>query len=205
MTYKGNELRGLIPLYLIGRLPKKEKKEFEDTINKYPELKREIKEFSEIRNLYRDIEDEIPRPSETTYRRIIDNIRSEVKAPAFRRTDYLEILKSLFLSSRVLWAVVVVQVVIILFLLILPPAGDKFRTLTSKYTTQEVIKINVVFEEEAREKEIREVLNKIGATIIGGPSSEGLYIIEIKGGQDTENYLKILRDTKIVRFAERSY
>lgn len=205
MTYKPDEIRELIPLYLNKRLSEKERQEFEDVINKYPELKKELKEFLEIRDLYKDLEDEIPQPSDTIYKRIMDNIRPETKTSVIKKKVYLEVLKALFSSPRVSWAVVAVQVIIILFLLIRLPEGDKLKTLTSEYIMQgEGVKINIVFDEDAKEKEIREILNRTGATVIGGPSEEGLYIIQIKD-QDIETKLTVLRNTRIVRFVERSY
>jgi len=205
VTYKPDEIRELIPLYLNKRLSEKERQEFEDVINKYPELKKELKEFLEIRDLYKDLEDEIPQPSDTIYKRIMDNIRPETKTSVIKKKVYLEVLKALFSSPRVSWAVVAVQVIIILFLLIRLPEGDKLKTLTSEYIMQgEGVKINIVFDEDAKEKEIREILNRTGATVIGGPSEEGLYIIQIKD-QDIETKLTVLRNTRIVRFVERSY
>ncbi len=210
MTYKHDELRELIPLYLNGRLSEKERQEFEDAVNSYPELKRELMEFTEIKDSYKDIEYEIPQPSDTIYKRIVSNVKSGTEVSAFKRKGYLEqiqgFLKGLFLSPRVSWGVVAVQVVIILFMLVRLPEGDKFRTLTSEYALKgEEIRINVVFEEDAREREIREVLNKIGAFLIGGPSAEGLYIIQIKDNQDIEVALKVLRNSKFVRFVERAF
>jgi hypothetical protein len=58
---------------------------------------------------------------------------------------------------------------------------------------------------ESKEREIRAVLQKAGATIVAGPSPEGLYTIKIEKKQDVEKVLKFLRETKIVRFAERAY
>lgn len=211
MRYKPDELKERIPTYLNGRLSEEERQEFEDAMNRYPELRRELMEFSEIKGIYKDIEREIPPISDNLYSRILTSIRSGTdKETVQQRKGYIEQLQEffmgLFASPRVSWGIVAAQVVIILFLIIAMPGDDSLRTLTSQSTLQEeLVRINVVFEEEAREKEIRDVLNKIGADVIGGPSAEGLYVIQIKDRQDIEVALKVLRDLDIVKFADKAY
>ncbi len=212
MTYRPDELRELIPLYLNKRLSEKESQEFEEALNKYPELKRELMEFSEIKGSYKNIADEIPPLSDNLYERIITNIKSK---PAMMpsvpgRKGYIgqlqEFLKGFYYSPRVSWGAAVVLLVVILLLTITLPREDKFRTLTTEYTVQEDgIRINIVFDKESKEKEIREVLTRAGATIINGPSPEGLYTIYMKDNQDIETRLKVLRNAEIVRFAEKAY
>jgi len=200
MTYKPDELRELIPPYLNGTLSQDKRQKFEEALNKYPELKRELMEFSEIKNLYKEIEEDIPPPSDLLYKRILSNIKYEAETVSASRK------KGFFSSPRLSWGIVAVQLVIILLLVITTLKEDRFRTLTSEYISRgEGIRINVVFDKESREKEIREILNSIGASIISGPSPEGLYTIELKDKRDTESVLKILRSSRIVRFAERAY
>ncbi len=209
--YSPDELRELIPLYLNGRLSERERQEFEQTLEKYPELKRELREFSEIKEAYKKVEHEIPLPSPNLYQRIWRNIQSEAKvSTAYVGKRYIEklqeFLKGLFLSPRLSWGVAVAQFVVILFLVVTLLGRDSFRTLTSPDTLHgEGIRINVIFNKESKEREIREVLNNVGATIIKGPSPEGLYTILVKEDQHIERVLKALRKTEIVRFAERAY
>lgn len=212
MTYKHEELREFIPLYLNKRLSEKERHEFEEALNKYPELKRELREFSDIKGSYKNIADEIPPLSNNLYERIITNIKSNpaMMSSVPGRKSYTvqlqEFLKGFYYSPRVSWGVAVVFLAVILLLAIALPREDKFTTLTTEYTVQEDgIRINVVFDKESKEKEIRGVLTRAGAAIINGPSPEGLYIIQIKGSQDIEVALKVFRDTGIVQFAEKAY
>ncbi len=210
MTSKPDELRELIPLYLNGRLSEHERQEFEDALKVYPELKHELMELSEIKDLYREMEREIPPVSENLYAKILSNIRpltdkEKVKERKGYTEQLLESLKGLFSSPRLSWTVVAAQLVIILFLLTTMPEKDGFRTLTSQSTSQgELTRINVVFKEDAREKEIRGILNAFGATIVSGPSPEGLYTIEIKEDKK-EVVLERLRSSGIVKFVERAY
>ncbi len=211
MNCSPDELRELIPLYLNKRLSEKEKKEFEYTLDKYPELKHELEEFSKIKDVYKEMEHEVPVPSGVLYQRILKNIKPEAKLsltpPLKGSIERLQgFLKNLFLSPRLSWGVAAVQFAVILLLVIILVSGDRFRTLTSTDTPpKDGVRVHIIFDKESREKEIREVLNKAGAMIIRGPSPEGLYIIEIKERKDVEEVLGVLRKTEIVRFAEKAY
>lgn len=211
MTYNLDEFKELIPLYLNRRLSERERQEFENTLNKYPELRQELEGFSKIKDVYKEIEHEIPVPSSVLYERILRNIKPEAKlslTPPLK--GYVErlqdFLKNLVLSPRLSWGVAAVQFAVILLLVITLVSGDRFRTLTSTDTPpKDVVRVNIIFDKDSREQEIRDVLNKVGAMIIRGPSPEGLYIIEIKERKDVEEVLGVLRKTEIVRFAERAY
>ncbi len=211
MTYSLSEVKERIPLYLNNRLSEKERKEFEEALKRYPELKVEFQEFSEINQIYREIGRDLALPSDPLYHRVLKNVQPQIKLsltlPEKRYSERVrEFLKWVFGSRRVSWGVVAVQFAILLILLITLSRGDGFRTLTSTLPpTEQGIKINVIFDEGSREKEIREVLNAVGATIVQGPSPEGLYVIKVKGNKDLSQTLKDLKKSRIVRFAETAY
>ncbi len=111
-----------------------------------------------------------------------------------------------FLTSPVFsWALVVVELIVIFALIIYLPREGRYRTLTAEHQLKGGVKINIVFDQESKEKEIREVLNKIGADIVSGPTPEGLYKIELKKGEDVESALQYLKKCRIVTFAEKAY
>jgi hypothetical protein len=211
MIYSFDKLRELIPDYLNNTLSEKGRKEFEDTLRQYPELKVEIEEFTEIKQAYKEIEKDVPPPSDVLYQRVLKNIQPQIRLSLIpRRKSYWEqvreFLKWVFGSPRMSWGIVAVQSAIILLLLITLPRGDGFKTLTSRQPLPgEGVKINVIFDKGSREQEIREVLNRVGATIVMGPSLDGLYIIEVKENEDAEKVLKKLKKTGIVKFAEKAY
>jgi len=211
MIYNLDKLRELIPLYLNNRLSEKERKEFEKALDQYPELKLEFKEFSEIKEVYEEIEKEIPLPSGVLYQRVLKNIQPQIKLSLIpEKKSYLEqireFLKWVLGSPRVSWGIVAVQFAIILVLFMTLPQGDGFRTLTPRQPLPGGgIKINVIFDKGSTEQEIRKVLNRVGATIVEGPSFEGLYIIKVKEDQDVEQTLKELKKANVVQFAEKAY
>lgn len=206
MSYSPDEWRELIPLYLNGRLPERERKAFEDCLQLYPELGRELREFSEIKDVYKGIEKDVSIPSHFLYQRILRRVESETDKSFTFSVKIKEFLRNCFSSPRVSWGVAAVQLAIILLLLVNLFRGDGYVTLTSEgIVKKEGTGIHVIFNMESKEKEIRAVLQKVGATIVAGPSPEGLYTIRIEKKQDVEEVVKLLRETKIVRFAEKAY
>jgi anti-sigma factor RsiW len=206
MSYSPDEWRELIPLYLNGRLSERERKEFEDCLQQYPELKREFREFSDIKEAYKGIEKEVSIPSHFLYQRILRKVESEAAEPLPFLVKVKDFFRNSFSSPRVSWGVAAVQLAIILLLLVNLFRGDGYVTLTLEDSLKnEGTGIHVVFDMESQEREIREVLQKINGTIVAGPSPEGLYTIKVEKKQEVEEALKLLRETKFVRFAERVY
>ena len=62
--------------------------------------------------------------------------------------------------------------------------------------------INVVFQENATEGEIRQLLQGIGGSVGSGPSREGRYVIEVDGKSDLPSILGKLQHSPIIVFAE---
>jgi hypothetical protein len=209
MNYSYDKLRELIPLFLSNRLSEKEKKLVEEALNKYPELRHEIIEFSEIKEAYNELKKDIPSPSDQLYEKIKKRIQKEKKflLIIYLRgyiNNYTKFLKDLFLPNRISWGIAVAEFIIILILVLSLLRNQRFYTLSQ---TSEIIKrgikINIIFDKESKEKEIRDLLNKVGATIIKGPTPEGLYTIEIKNNKEIERVLNILREEKFVKFVEK--
>jgi hypothetical protein len=208
MIYNLDQLREWIPLYLNNSLSEKERKEFEEALDQYPELKHEIKEFSEIKEIYKEIEKEIPPPSNILYQRVLKNIQPQIKLSLIpEKKGYVEqiweFLKWVLGSPRVSWGIVAVQFAIILVLVMTLPKWDRFETLTPP--AGEGVRINVIFDKGSTEQEIRRVLNEVGATIVEGPSFEGLYIIKVKDDQDVDQTIEELKKSNVVQFAEKAY
>jgi len=202
MKYKLKRLRDMIPLYLNGTLGK-EKKILENSLEEFPQLKREFLEFSEIKNSYKEVKDESITYSNKIYKKILEKI--EERRLLNPRKEYPEKIKR-FISSPILsWSIVIVELMVIALLGFYLPREVGYRTFSTEQFFRGGGKINVIFESESKEKEIRELLTKIGANIVSGPTSEGLYMIELKKGGDLESAIKYLKKSDIVRFAEKAY
>ena len=211
MTYDDKKLRELIPLYINGTLPEKKRREFEKKLEEYPELKNEYREFLEIKSSYVGIQQKLPQPSEAVFQRVMDGIKGKSKKAEISLEPGIfsklqEFISQFFASPRLSWAVATVQLVVILGLVTFISTGDRFTTLTSDDPHKgKGIAINIVFDEEAREREIRSVLNRIGAVIVSGPSAEGVYVIAVNKDKDTDDILVELRRFDSVRFADKAY
>jgi len=213
MKYDAAALKEMIPLYINGRLSDSERAAFEAALASDPALKQELSEFEEIAALYPDIEEEIPFPSsDRVFSRIMDNIDAqEKKAPSPDGPGVLfeklaDFIRTTFFSPRVAWAVAAVQLLLLVTLVGTMPDRQEFETLSSGgATTETVLKINIVFEEDAMEKDIRALLNHLDAGIVAGPMANGLYVIEITQSPSPDDVLKALMDSKFVRLAEPKY
>ena len=210
MKYDAAVLKEMIPLYINGRLSGGERAAFEAALANDPALKRELSEFEEIAALYPDIEEEIPFPSsDRVFSRIMDNIDAHEKkaaspdGPGVLFEKLADFFRTTFFSPRVAWAVAAVQLVLLITLVGTMPDRQEFETLSSGgATTETVLKINIVFEEDAMEKDIRALLNQLDAGIVAGPMANGLYVIEITEAPSPDEVLKALLDSKLVRLAE---
>jgi len=213
MKYDIETLREMMPLYINGRLSESEKTAFEEALAKNAALKQELAEFEEIAALYPEMEEAVPFPSDDkVFARIMDNIEAQEKKtvpgdPPMLFAKLAEFFRTTFFSPRVAWAVAGVQLVLLITLVGTLPDKQDYQTLSSGQTASAASqRLNVVFDENALEKEIRGLLKKIDAGIIAGPMANGLYVIEVRTAERSgEDALKLLLDSKLVRLAEPSY
>ena len=117
-----------------------------------------------------------------------------------------EYLSDFFTSARLAWGVVIAQFALLITLWLsstgngIPAIGTDGKPITNIAT------INVVFADNATQKEIRELLASVDAQIANGPTSIGLYTIYIKGNE-TEAKLVIdkLKKSTLILLAEPSF
>jgi anti-sigma factor RsiW len=218
MIYDADTLKEMIPLYLNGQLSEQEEDAFEEGLADYLELAAEVAEFKEIKESYRDLEAETPFPHQD---RLFSGIMAQIdrertvtakekvahrEASSDLRSKLVDFFHSTFVSPKVAWSVVAVQVVLLVTLLVAMPGRNTFQTLTAPGNgTDGRLTLNVVFDEKAVEKEIRALMVKTGATIVGGPSANGLYIVAIPRDQPPEEISGILLRSGIVSFVEQRY
>jgi anti-sigma factor RsiW len=86
-----------------------------------------------------------------------------------------------------------------------PSPPELYETLSSE--AEPVLagrmQVRVIFAEDKTEKELRELLSRIEATIVQGPSPAGVYTVEVpQAGSALESVLKELRAHPKVRLAE---
>ncbi len=201
----------MIPEYLNDSLSEQERQAFEKSLQKYPDVEQEFMDFSEIKSAYKLVQEDVPSPSDAVFQKVMNTIKAEQKASASSRQPGLfDLMRNFFgpafASPRVSWAVAGVQMAVILLLVVSVPKQDVPITLSTEQNNHlSGNMINIVFDAETREMEIRTILNKIEGDIINGPTPNGLYTILIDEDRDIAQVLKELKDSKAIRFAEKGY
>jgi hypothetical protein len=210
MTYSLEDLKAMIPIYLNGRLSPPEAEAFEEGLRLHPALERELMEFSEIQESYAVIEDNMPLDSDALFGRIRHGIRSESRQISQRRRNgifarLLQLAKDAYRTPALSWSLAGLQFAALLALIVFVPKQVLFKTYTSTSPTDKNrVRINVVFVQEAREIQIRTLLQELGATIISGPNANGLYVLDVQATTDIDVLIEKLNQSPIVRLAERS-
>lgn len=166
----------------------------------------------EIRQSYYDLSDKLPLPPSNAFSRIMDNINAEEKRQKsiihesiFSRI--FEFINDTIITQKVGWAVAGVQFAVIMFLFLSPLVSDMndFQTLSINPVPGNSVEINIVFKEDAMQRDIRQLLNNSGAIIVNGPTENGLYILKVAQGHDLAIRLQTIENSKIVKFAGARY
>ena len=80
-------------------------------------------------------------------------------------------------------------------------AMDNFQTLTDPGTTGGPV-LQIIFESETPEREIRRMLLDRDAHLISGPTAGGVYRVELPAAMDSESYIRQLQANSAVRWVE---
>jgi hypothetical protein len=209
MTYSIEELRTMIPVYVNGSLSEPETRAFEEELQRHPELEVELKAFTDIRESYAGIEDRLAVDSEALFARVRNSIRHDTPAVSEKVNGgavarIVQLVKGIYRTPGLSWSLAGLQFAALLFIFILVPRQTPFETYSSPSPTDfDTVHINVVFNKDAKEIEIRSLLQELGATIIGGPSAEGLYVLAVKKTSDSDSRLRQLQASPIVRLARK--
>ena len=211
MIYDVEALKAMIPLYLNGQLGDAERQAFAQGLKDHPELAAEVAEYEAIQASYHDLEAETPFPrQDILFGRIMDKIDFEEAAAREVKFGWREKLADFFhttfRSPKVAWSVAAVQVVLLVVLLAGMPLRGTFQTLTAPgHLPDGRITLNVVFDANTREKDMRAVLIDNGATIVGGPSADGRYIVAIAGNRSPQAVADAMLQSGVVAFVGQHY
>jgi hypothetical protein len=117
-----------------------------------------------------------------------------------------EYLSEFFTSARLAWGVVIAQFALLITLW-LSSSGNGINAVgTDGRPIADIATINIVFADQATQKEIRELLASVDAQIANGPTSIGLYTIYIKGNEtDAKLVIDKLKKSALILLAEPSF
>jgi hypothetical protein len=166
----------------------------------------------EIKQSYLDLSDKMPLPPSNAFARIMDSINADEKKQKENIQQSLfekitEFLHGIVVAPKVGWAVAGVQFAVIMFLILSPPASDMgdFQTLSINTASDKGVEVNIVFQDNALQKDISQLMINSGAIIVNGPNESGLYVLKVKHGHDLEIRLETIGNSKIVKFMNKRY
>ena len=144
------------------------------------------------------------------FSRIRDGIGSESRHASETLSDgpaaqLLRFVKRIYHTPALSWSMAGLQFAALLALFFLLPQQAHFKTYSSTSSTEtDKVHLNVIFNDEAKEIEIRTLLQKLDAAIVSGPSAEGLYVLAVDKTADMDALLRELDASPIVRLARKT-
>lgn len=211
MTDKSRDYEDLIPSYIDGRLAGHEKRAFENQLETDPVLKAQVEEFKLLSQSYEDLPGSLPDPPDDMFDRIMEKVETPEKSKSHTSVwdmvlPMFHAFKQAFSVPRLAWTVAAVQMAVIVILVFSAPKHGTYQTLSqSTVGTETILKFNVVFNETASEKQIRQLLTGIGADIVSGPDQNGLYVILVKGTKDRTVAIEKFNSSGVVRFVKDAF
>ncbi len=197
---KLEEIKSMLPLYSKKLLSKKDQDTIEAVLKQDQEMQKELNFWMMINKGYEKLKNEMPEPPKNIYSKIVANIEN-IEKENKQKFIFPNIFK---LNPKISFALIMAEFLLIIgFIFYIFNLKYEYRTLSvNEIKADTSYKINVVFKEDIREKEIRELLTKINARIIDGPSKSGLYVLGIKDEKNKDYALDFLRKSDVVFLAE---
>lgn len=208
MTFNDEQIRELLPLYRTGRLANAQEQAIAATLAESPELAQEYAEILEIRGCCDSFAAEVAPPEDELFARIRHRIeeekgRSPVLPLKSNAPGIVEKLRVYFSSPQLSWSLVAVQFALLVVLLVGISRPPEILTLGLNPPSAAKPRINLVFQENTLEIEMRKLLRAIDGEIVAGPSDTGLYVVSLKNQNSIQSALEFLRTQPQVRLAER--
>ena len=210
---------GLLPWYVNGTLPQRERERVEDHLEVCRRCQEEERSCRRTAEVVQGAGEVAPTPHPVQLQRILSRIeeteREEQRSAGGWR--FLSPLRSLIEATpRALRGALVAQAAVIVLLagvLIWQklhsgpegvPAPAVYRTLSDAPPARRpVLRLRVMFSPQATERQVRELLLDLRGEITGGPSQLGVYTVEVPVGSDSlQAVLARLRSEAQVMLAE---
>ena len=176
-----------LPMYINGSLPEDERADFEQQLSQDAELKKEADFLSSVRRYVKD--EKITTPGEMGLFKLKRQIKNESENNVATKTLTKKWRTFAIAASLML----VVQAGVMVSM---TQQQDAFVPLSGSDYSENVVQVQ--FKSSTRENDIRKLLISLDASIIQGPSKNGIYRIELKNLN--EETLKQLQQAKIVDF-----
>ncbi len=176
-----------LPMYINGSLPADERADFEQQLLQDEELKKEADFLSAVRRYVKN--EKVTSPGEMGLFKLKRQIKEESKNN-IAGNKLTNRWRSFAIAASL---VLVVQLGVMISM---TQQQDRFVPLSGSDYSENVVQVQ--FTDDARSNDIRALLLSIDGSIIQGPSTNGIYRIELKNlNEDT---LKQLQQAKIIDF-----
>jgi hypothetical protein len=184
----------LLPWYANGTLDSLEHEAVEAHLSTCLACQAELEQCRDLSAAVQTAEDPVWSPAPGDASRVLTRLEAAEARGAQDRRWWARLRAQGASPLRVLqgtprlvrWALVAQGAMILLLAGVLvwqepSPPGPLYRTLSDgdDHTPQSQAYIQVVFADDITEKELRALLTSVGGTIVKGPSSEGVYTVEL--------------------------
>ncbi len=207
MTYKREEISELLSLYDTDDLSRQEREAVEQHLANDEDVRSELVAQRAMQEMFSEMGKSLHRPEPDVFKRIEANVDALTDIPS-KSTESLykkvgDFFRSLLPKPQFAWGIAAVQMAVLVLLISTSHQESSYQTLSHNPAgSEQLTKINIVFDPASMEQDIRALLRTIDASIIEGPTEEGLYVIAIPSKTDQDTLLKTLRNSKITLIAE---
>jgi anti-sigma factor RsiW len=179
----------LLPWYLNGTLQEEERLRVDQHLLSCAACRAELEELAQLNVQLHEVYAAQSEPSTRIQRAVLAQVQreaSEKGAKPVTGSSWLDGLDGWFRSLFIpRWApalavtLLVVQLGLLLWTLTLPTLSDQVMTRGLGAPT---VRLRVVFQETASERQIRVLVQGVHGRIVDGPALDGAYIIEVPAG-----------------------
>ena len=202
----------LLPWYLNGTLREDERRQVDQHLSSCAACRAELDEMAQLNVQLHEVYAAQSEPSTQIQRAVLAQVQLEASAPRAepvtgpqRQNGLDDWFRSLFAPR---WApafavtLLVAQLGLLLWSMTRPTLSDQ---VTTRGLGAPTIRLRVVFQETASERQIRALVQGMRGRIVDGPTPDGAYVMELPAGDQTAAQKKVdaLRSqTETVRTVE---
>ncbi len=216
-----------IPLYINGALKGKPRAQFEQALKQSAKLRQEYLEFSGIDALFDMLED----ASDMHFEQLYKEIKNGIEAPPVKeqepdheehyeqadsetdtsfRERFENFLHSIFTTPQLAWSITAVMFIMVTVFSLFNSLTSETPAFQAENTTAAVAakpsNLNVVFADNATQKEIRKLLSRFQAQITAGPTENGMYAIFVNDPESTPKEIaERLQKSTLILLAEPAF
>ena len=188
----------LLPWYLNGTLQEDERRQVDQHLSSCAACRAELDELAQLNVQLHEVYAAQSEPSTQIQRAVLAQVQreaSEKGAKPVTGSAWLNGLDNWFRSLFIpRWApalavtLLVAQLGLLLWSLTLPALSDQ---VTTRGIGAPTVRLRVVFQEAASERQIRVLVQGVHGRIVDGPALDGAYIMEVPAGDGTAAQKKV--------------